>query len=166
MQIIVASVVGVLTVVGFRRGFPADKFSSCVEGSCPILQDMDRCWRILVGLGCVPAAIGLWSRLTIPESPRFTMDIERNVKQAVDDIDNFLKTGTYSYDPESVVVRVVSPKASLRDFLKVFSQWDNQKLLLGCAYSWFAIDVGPKDPYSSLRSSSRPLSRSHFMALD
>ena len=94
------------------------------------------------------------------------MDIERNVKQAVDDIDNFLKTGAYSYDPESVVVRVVSPKASPCDFLKLFSQWENQKLLLGCAYSWFAIDVSATPLYLALQRLQCPLYRSRSMASD
>lgn len=69
------------------------------------------------------------------------MDVERNVKQAVDDIDRFLTTGGYAYDPDSIVVRVIAPKATLRDFLRYFSRWNNMKILLGCAYSWFAIDV-------------------------
>ena len=38
-------------------------------------------WRLLIGLGCVPGALALYFRLTIPETPRFTMDIERNVDQ-------------------------------------------------------------------------------------
>lgn len=42
---------------------------------------IDRTWRLLLGLGCIPAAIALYFRLTIPETPRYTMDIERNVKQ-------------------------------------------------------------------------------------
>lgn len=92
----------------------------------------------------MPAAVALYFRLTIPETPRFTMDIERNVNQAVDDIERFLSTGGYKFDPDSVVVRVIAPRASPRDFLDYFSRWENGKVLLGCAYSWFAIDVrGP-----------------------
>ena len=92
-------------------------------------------------MGCVPAAIALYFRLTIPESPRFTMDIERNVKQALNDIETFLSTGGYRFDPDSIVVRVMAPKASRHDFIGYFSDWDNLKILLGCCWSWFAIDV-------------------------
>ena len=77
------------------------------------------------------------------------MDIERNVKQAADDIDNFLQTGTYKYDPDSVVIRVKSPRASIRDFRKLFSQWENAKVLIGCAVSWLAIDVSECHDYPS-----------------
>lgn len=106
-----------------------------------VLKQLDRAWRLLVGLGCVPAAVALYFRLTIPESPRFTMDIERNVRQAVDDIENFLSTGSYKFDPDSVVVRVVAPRASWRDFREYFGRWNNLIVLLGCAYAWFSIDV-------------------------
>ncbi|KAJ3556347.1 hypothetical protein NM688_g2077 [Phlebia brevispora] len=133
---LVASAVGCFTVLGFRHihgGLGAN--------DTKVFMDIDRSWRILVGLGCLPAAIGLYSRLTIPESPRFTMDIERNVRQAVEDIDQFIKTGQYKFNPDSVVVRVIAPRASWRDFRSYFSEWENRKLLIGCAVSWFAIDV-------------------------
>ena len=98
-------------------------------------------WRILIGLGCVPACIALYFRLTIPETPRFTMDIERNVNQAAQDVDNFLTSGTYYVDPDTTIERVQAPKASKRDFIHYFSQWENMKLLIGTSYSWFALDV-------------------------
>jgi PHS family inorganic phosphate transporter-like MFS transporter len=105
------------------------------------LNHVDYMWRLLIGLGCVPGCIALYFRLTIPETPRFTMDIERNVKQAAQDIDNVLNTGTYVVDPDAVVQRVQAPKASRRDFAAHFSKWSNLKVLVGCAYSWFALDI-------------------------
>lgn len=98
-------------------------------------------WRILIGLGCVPGAIALYFRLTIPETPRFTMDVERNVKQATQDVENFLTTGSYYVDPDAVIERAQAPKASRRDFVAYFSKWENLKLLIGTAYSWFALDI-------------------------
>lgn len=98
-------------------------------------------WRLLIGLGCVPGAIALYFRLTIPETPRFTMDIERNVQQATSDVENFLANGTFVVDPDAVVQRVQAPKASKRDFLVYFSKWENAKILIGTAWSWFALDI-------------------------
>ena len=98
-------------------------------------------WRILIGLGCVPGAIALYFRLTIPETPRFTMDVERNVKQATQDVENFLTTGSYYVDPDAVIERAQAPKASRHDFISYFSKWENGRLLLGTAYSWFALDI-------------------------
>jgi PHS family inorganic phosphate transporter-like MFS transporter len=102
---------------------------------------VDYCWRILIGLGCVPGAIALYFRLTIPETPRFTMDIERNVAQATQDVDTFLADGTFRKDPDAVVTRVEVPKASWGDFVRYFGNWKNGKILFGTAWSWFALDV-------------------------
>ncbi|KIM88284.1 hypothetical protein PILCRDRAFT_95578 [Piloderma croceum F 1598] len=105
------------------------------------LNHVDYMWRLLIGLGCVPGVIALYFRLTIPETPRFTMDIERNVRQASQDIDNVLSTGKFVVDPDAVIQRVQAPKASRRDFVAYFSKWENGKVLLGTAYSWFALDI-------------------------
>lgn len=107
---------------------------------------MDYCWRILIGLGCVPGVIALYFRLTIPETPRFTMDIDRNVQRAAMDIGNVLgpkgsSTGVYWMDPEAVVQRAYAPHRSRSDFIAYFGQWPNLQLLFGVAYSWFAVDA-------------------------
>jgi len=92
----------------------------------------------------------MYFRLTIPETPRFTMDIERNVGQATQDIDNVLSTGGFYVDPDAAVQRVQAPKASRRDFLQHFGKWENGKVLLGAAYSWFALDVGSSTMFYQL----------------
>src|SRR5215475_3425886 len=100
---------------------------------------MDYCWRILIGLGCVPGLTALYFRLTIPETPRYTMDIERNIQQASKDIENVLTTGYSDIDPDAVIQRAQTPRATRQDFIRYFGQWQNFKVLLGCAYSWFAL---------------------------
>ena len=59
------------------------------------LQSLDRIWRWVVGIGAVPAAVAIFFRLTIPESPLYLMDVANNVGRAVDD------TATY-YGPSDV----------------------------------------------------------------
>jgi PHS family inorganic phosphate transporter-like MFS transporter len=122
----------IITVVGFKHQIQHDDLS---------YKHVDYCWRILIGFGCVPGALALYFRLTIPETPRYTMDIERNVKQASQDVDTYLTTGTFVVDPDAPVQRVEAPKASKRDFFRHYGQWKNGKILLGCAWSWFALDV-------------------------
>ncbi|KAF8214231.1 phosphate transporter [Mycena galopus ATCC 62051] len=102
---------------------------------------MDYLWRIVIGLGCVPGVVALYYRLTIPETPRFTMDIERNVLQAAEDINNVLTTGNFTYDPDTIYQRADAPRASSADFAAYFGKWKNGKVLLGTAYSWFALDI-------------------------
>ena len=73
-----ASLIGFFVLMGFRNSFHSLSASSDDPG---LKMAIDRTWRLLLGLGCIPAAIALYFRLTIPETPRYTMDIERNVKQ-------------------------------------------------------------------------------------
>lgn len=129
----------------------AYKTSILNEG--PGYAHIDQMWRLLVGLGVVPAVIALYFRLTIPETPRFTMDIERNINQASQDVDNFLTSGTYYVDPDAAIERVQAPKASRRDFAAYFGKWENMKILIGTSYSWFALDVSfPLPSCALLRS--------------
>ncbi|BGO99763.1 hypothetical protein JCM10021v2_003440 [Rhodotorula toruloides] len=102
---------------------------------------LDFVWRLVIGLGAVPGAVALYFRLTLPETPRFTMDVERNIKQAASDVDAFLQTGGYVQDSTPAVTKVAAPKATLRDFRQHFGQWKNGKVLFGTAWSWFALDV-------------------------
>ncbi|KAI0279766.1 major facilitator superfamily domain-containing protein [Russula aff. rugulosa BPL654] len=109
------------------------------------LEHVDYCWRILIGAGCIPGTVALYFRLTIPETPRFTMDIERNVKQACRNIEavlsaNGVEPGVWRVDREAST-RTNAPRASIRDFKQYFGQWKNARVLIGTAYSWFALDI-------------------------
>ncbi|KAG0144984.1 hypothetical protein CROQUDRAFT_94443 [Cronartium quercuum f. sp. fusiforme G11] len=129
-----ASIVSLIVVKAYESAIKADL--------TPGLS-VDGCWRFLIGLGAIPGAIALYFRLTIPETPRFTMDIERDVKGAAGDVDAFLSTGGYAaheYEQQKDEVADI-PKASSRDFLQHYSQLKNFKILFGCAWSWFALDV-------------------------
>jgi PHS family inorganic phosphate transporter-like MFS transporter len=121
------------------------------------LNHVDYMWRIVIGLGCVPGVVALYFRLTIPETPRFTMDIERNITQASEDINGVLTTGQFNHDPDAVVQRADAPRASWADFTAYFGKWENGKILLGTAYSWFALDVSSRVlfPCSQLIGSPR-----------
>lgn len=128
-----AALVALVIVAAFKN--------SLMHDDPTVLRHVDFMWRLLIGLGCIPACIALYFRLTIPETPRFTMDIERNVQQAASDVENFLTSGTYVVDPDAVVQRAQAPKASRRDFAAYFSKWENLKVLIGTSWSWFALDV-------------------------
>ena len=87
------------------------------------------------------------------------MDIERNVRQATQDIENVLSTGTFYVDPDAAVQRVQAPKASKRDFIAHFRKPENFKVLFGTAYSWFALDVGSPSIIRWCSTDVRPLDR-------
>ena len=128
-----AALVALIIVSAFK--------TSVLHDDPTVLRHVDFMWRLLIGLGCIPACVALYFRLTIPETPRFTMDVERNVIEASEDIDAAVTNSKFYVDEEAAVVRAEAPKASRRDFLAHFRQWKNGKMLLGTAYSWFALDV-------------------------
>ena len=107
-------------------------------------------WRTLIGFGAVPACIALYYRLTIPETPRYTFDVARDVEKANDDVEAYM-AGKASNDSVDEVARakgriageetMVIPKASFKDFIKYYTTWKNGKVLLGTAGSWFMLDV-------------------------
>ncbi|GBE87453.1 Repressible high-affinity phosphate permease [Sparassis crispa] len=130
-----ASLVAMCIVRGYKNTLQQDVLSA------EALISIDKMWRLLIGLGCVPGAIALYFRLTIPETPRFIMDVMRDVNQAALDIDNLLTLHTYHVDPDAVVQRVRAPLATRSDFVVYFSQWRNLRQLIGASYSWFALDI-------------------------
>ncbi|KAF7354206.1 Phosphate permease [Mycena venus] len=147
-----ASIVATFITIAYKEKISSD-FPLCTL-TCPTdptqrllcspksgLNHVDYMWRLLLGLGCVPGAIALYFRLTIPETPRFTMDIERNVARATAEIHGALNNNTGGYDPYAVTQRADAPRATRRDFLHFFGQRDNLLMLFGTAWSWFAIDV-------------------------
>lgn len=110
----------------------------------------DRMWRILIGFGAVPGCIALYFRLTIPETPRYTFDVEQDAEKAIADVDTY-RNGHWGDGQVDDIARVQSriearaelevPKASWSDFGKHYRQWKNLKVLLGCALSWFFLDI-------------------------
>ncbi|KAF8180021.1 major facilitator superfamily domain-containing protein [Mycena galopus ATCC 62051] len=148
-----ASLVATIITIGFKQTL-AEEFP--VDGcSCDVAHEIcrassslghtfnhvDQMWRLLIGLGCVPAVFALYFRLTIPETPRFTLDIERNLIQAENDIRGALTPQRASRSWDEIALRAEAPRATPRDFFHYFGQWKNLRVLIGTAYSWFAIDV-------------------------
>lgn len=74
-----AAIVALIVTEGFKGQILSDAANHQLG--------VDYAWRVLIGFGCVPGAAALYFRLTIPETPRYTMDVERNVKQASQDVD-------------------------------------------------------------------------------
>ncbi|WRT64057.1 phosphate:H+ symporter [Kwoniella shivajii] len=128
-----SAIVSIICISAFKKEIHAQPLTN--------MAAVDRVWRLIIGIGCVPAVIALYFRLTIPETPRYTMDIERNIKQASQDVDTYLTSGTYVNDPIHNNERAELPVASWKDFTRHFGQWKNGKILLGTAWSWFALDI-------------------------
>lgn len=158
-----------VVTAGFKHSLQSAKtYATCNNGVCDIA--VDKMWRILIGnlslsffllstpvlltrvlpgFGAVPACLALYYRLTIPETPRYTFDVARDVEKARSDVQAYI-TGKREGVPPSEIKRLevlsqaerlATPKASFRDFVRYFSKWQNGKILLGTAGSWFCLDV-------------------------
>ncbi|KAG0243862.1 Inorganic phosphate transporter pho84 [Actinomortierella wolfii] len=113
------------------------------EGANPV--SLDYVWRIIIGFGCVPALVAVYFRLTIPETPRYVLDVENNLRRAERDVDHVLndtkRNNLHADDDFEVIRNEAVVKGTWADFRNYFGKWMNLKILLGTAISWFALDV-------------------------
>lgn len=130
---VAACLVAMATTVAFKSAIEAD------------VNNLDYVWRIVIGVGALPALGALYYRLTIPETPRFTMDVEQKFEKGMLDARAFIEHGATAGDyTDNIAVVGGTPavkKASWADFCTYFGNARNAKILFGTAYSWFALDV-------------------------
>ncbi|KAK3939156.1 inorganic phosphate transporter pho84 [Diplogelasinospora grovesii] len=145
-----AGILLLIVTAGFKDSLSLASKTSVCSTTPACVESVDKMWRIIVGFGAVPGCIALYFRLTIPETPRYTFDVERDVQKAVGDVETY-RTGKWGDSKIDEVARVQAkvqaqaqldvPKASWSDFARHYRQWKNLKVLLGCALSWFFLDV-------------------------
>ena len=132
-----AAFVMLFVTLGFKQSLVgAPKLANCVDGCA---EAVDKMWRIVVGFGAVPGCIALYYRLTIPETPRYTFDVARDVEKAGDDIKAYIG-GRHEGNPDEIT-RVAAqrqatetmtvPQAGWRDFFTHYAQPKNGMLLAG-----------------------------------
>jgi PHS family inorganic phosphate transporter-like MFS transporter len=142
-----AALVAIICAVGFKDSLSTAKSVAVCTGDCA--SATDKMWRIIIGFGAVPGCIALYYRLTIPETPRYTFDVARDVEKAAEDADAYMKGKSAGHPDEirrvqanvEAAKHLEAPKASWRDFIRHYGQWRHGKILLGTAGSWFFLDV-------------------------
>ena len=142
-----AGLVSFLCAAGFKNSL--NSTSTC-DADCRLA--LDKAWRIVYGIGILPAVIALYFRLTIPESIRYTLDISRRETEAADDVLQFttgVPVAGITEEPMQLPGGFPAPpKPGFRDFCRYFGRWKNGKVLLGTAGSWFLLDVAFVPPRS------------------
>lgn len=147
---IAAGIVALILVAGYKHDLIDAKDGKSCGIKCQ--KACDQMWRVLIGLGAVPGAVALYFRLTIPESPRYTLDISNDLSKGTADISKFVSGEHGNADLDQIArleraptaveaVDIQAPKASFKDFWRHFGQWKYGKILLGTAGSWFCLDV-------------------------
>lgn len=128
---LLAGIVTLVCVAAYKDDLIGAKNGAECGHACK--QACDQMWRIIIGFGCVPGCVALYYRLTIAESPRYSLDVGET-----DDL--ALKAS----DPEAIeqeMNALTPPKASFKDFIAHFSKWKYGRILLGTAGSWFMLDI-------------------------
>jgi MFS transporter, PHS family, inorganic phosphate transporter len=114
------------------KGFQSSIQRSDCDVDCRLA--LDKAWRIVYGVGIVPAVVALFFRLTIPETIRYTLDITRNESNAARDAVGFMD-GVKMDDATALLGAhfqlpggfQAPPKASFRDFRRFFGLWKMEK---------------------------------------
>jgi PHS family inorganic phosphate transporter-like MFS transporter len=142
-----AALVALLTAIGFRKSFStASNVSTCVE-DCQLAAN--QAWRIIIGVGALPALFALYYRITIPETPRFTFDVAQDIEKADADIRAYMN-GEPNGRPDALQreqTKLISnplftqPRASWSDFSAYFSKWRNGSVLFATMASWLFVDL-------------------------
>ncbi|KAK4146799.1 major facilitator superfamily domain-containing protein [Dichotomopilus funicola] len=142
-----AAIVMLIATAGFKSSLETAPTLATCTGGCA--QSVDKMWRLLIGFGAVPGCIALYYRLTIPETPRYTFDVELDVEKAEGDAQAYLK-GSSGASPDELTratarkeaaEQMKAPQASWSDFFRHYSKLNNAKLLTGTALSWCFLDI-------------------------
>lgn len=142
-----AGIVALIVVQGFKESLSTSATVAKCSGVCG--EAVDKMWRVIVGVGAVPGCIALYYRLTIPETPRYTFDVARDIVKGGSDAKAYLEGVPQGVPDEIERVKGIQtdtaqmevPPASWRDFISYYSKWKNGKILLGTAGSWFFLDI-------------------------
>jgi len=132
----------------------------------PSPRSVDQIWRWVMGLSLVPAVIASLLRLTIPESPRYTLDVTDNISKAFDESNRFNNAAlepewvrqanldtvstalsqddddNASKGDEQELIDVIDINQSKIQAKRYFIDDGNWRLLVGTALCWFLLDIG------------------------
>lgn len=142
---LLAAIVALIVTAAFKDAYHN---APNVEGCDYICQTAaDRSWRIIVGVGAIPACFALYYRITIPETPRYTFEVAKDVEKADADIKAYMASkseGEVDEVKRARMKKVASPalnvpSASWPDLISHFRQWKNMKILIGTTLSWFFL---------------------------
>ncbi|KAI8983770.1 major facilitator superfamily domain-containing protein [Pilobolus umbonatus] len=100
------------------------------------VMNLDYVWRLCIGLGAVPAVATIYLRFTMPESPRYSLDVEHDIEAAAQ-----AKGQVVSEELAQQYTKTEVKRDHWAEFRAYFGQWKYFKVLLGTSLSWFLLDV-------------------------
>jgi len=140
-----AALVSLVCTVGFRHTLIQAASPADCDASCRVAAD--KIWRTIVAFGALPAIAALYFRLTIPETPRYTLEVSLDEEKARADVQAYLHGQREGHIDAAHMVsselrrQSAGPKAAPKAFFQHFRKWKYGKILVGTAGSWFFIDI-------------------------
>jgi PHS family inorganic phosphate transporter-like MFS transporter len=112
-------------------------------------ENLDYVWRIMAAFGLIPALSAVYYRWTMPETPRYSLEVRGNAQQAAIDARKYLR-GEEEVDlnehnemqilqEPSVMQKLYAYRAR---FLQHFGKFENAKVLIATSMCWFLLDIG------------------------
>lgn len=125
--ILAQSFVTMIALAGFRQAIERDP------------SHLDYVWRITLGMGTLPALVGLALRRNLPESPRHTLEIDNDYDRAYIDVD-IVQDGKKRAN--KLARRVGESRASASEIAySLFRDRQQLKLLAVVSVPRFALNV-------------------------
>ena len=133
--ILAGGAVAILVSFLFRHFFPAPAYA--LDPIRSTIPQADFVWRIILMFGAVPAALTFYSRMKMPETPRYTVLVAKDEKKACQDMSKVLNVEIIK--DESVVVQG-QDRNSFGLWSKEFARRHGLHLL-GTTTTWFLLDI-------------------------
>lgn len=86
---LLATLVSMVALAGYKSHLTqlsTDGHETCVDDDC--LRALDSVWRWIIGFGTIPAALAIFLRFSIPESPRYTIEVLNRPDEALEDVND------------------------------------------------------------------------------
>jgi phosphate:H+ symporter len=106
-------------------------------------MNLEYVWRLCIGLGAVPAVATIYLRFTMPESPRYALNVNHDVEQAAaaiaikgDQLEEAAANATMER-----TIHTEEKRDHWAEFRAYFGQWRHLRVLLGTSLSWFFLDI-------------------------
>lgn len=95
----------------------------------------DLAWRIMLGLGALPAIAVIQLRRSMPESPRFVAQVKGKISQAVETIHHY-SAGVV----QTSLLDIHSSQKRARNFKQFITKKRNILMIAATAGTWFLLD--------------------------
>jgi MFS transporter, PHS family, inorganic phosphate transporter len=113
-------------------------------------QAVDGIWRIVVGVGAIPALLAIMFRFMLPDSGLYNLEVKMKSTQALQDFMKIYGGAGSSSSAEAIQISQIQDTPSQHetpiqfsraDMHRFFIQERNWIYLLGTASTWFILDV-------------------------